>query len=412
MIKWFTSGPKTIGYQELITLVFLALIAILMPFHNRYISYLFILWIFFEVMRISIHKKIELNSFPWYILLLPLYFLVTTFSLFYSSSFVHGIKLIEIKSLFLLLPLLIILADIQLSVKKKHLIVLLYTLALLLYIIVSLVNFVEKGLMDNVSRGLAGGTKLYQFARTYNLSFIRHNSYISLYLLWGIILIFPYYQKKLKWIYKIVFGLVQLAFLLYIWLLNSRASILSVLIISIYLTIKNILVKRNLIVISGSIIMVLFIILGALYYSRFGSNINLRILKFEETRLILFRNALDTWRESPVFGYGIGDYEQALLEHPDSIHLKEIVENKHDIHNQFLETGLQTGLIGFTVIMLIFIITFYHAYKNRNELICFFLIICFINLLFESMFQRLAGVLFFSFWYVFLILIYQEKKVL
>ncbi len=112
------------------------------------------------------------------------------------------------------------------------------------------------------------------------------------------------------------------------------------------------------------------------------------------------------WKEKPLFGYGIGDAKIKLIDVHKNRDIKIAFKERYNCHNQFLETATQTGVVGLIVLLLVFAIPFYQAIKKKQELLFLFLSICFINFLFESMLQRIAGVVFFAFWYSFLWFVY------
>ncbi|OFX22965.1 MAG: hypothetical protein A2041_00405 [Bacteroidetes bacterium GWA2_31_9b] len=135
--------------------------------------------------------------------------------------------------------------------------------------------------------------------------------------------------------------------------------------------------------------------------------------QIEDMRITLWKNSLIVWNEKLIFGHGIGDAKSRLIEiHKDMV-ITEAYEKKYNSHNQFLETATQTGFIGLIVLLLVFAIPLYQSIKKKQELLFLFLVICFINFMFESMLQRLAGVVFFAFWYSYLWFVYyKDEKVI
>lgn len=127
-------------------------------------------------------------------------------------------------------------------------------------------------------------------------------------------------------------------------------------------------------------------------------------------RLSLWRNAFLVWEEEPLMGFGVGDAKKRLMEVHGEQGLDAVFNTKYyNAHNQFLETAMQTGLIGVIALFIVLAIPIYYSIRKKQELIFQFLIICFINFLFESMLQRLAGVLFFAFWYSYLWFVYYKN---
>lgn len=75
------------------------------------------------------------------------------------------------------------------------------------------------------------------------------------------------------------------------------------------------------------------------------------------------------------------------------------IENKLNVHNQFLETMLGQGLPGITLLFLLFFVGLIHSIKNKNWLFFTFILLVGFNYLFESMLNTQAGVVFFGFFF-------------
>lgn len=124
----------------------------------------------------------------------------------------------------------------------------------------------------------------------------------------------------------------------------------------------------------------------AFYEDSFGGT-SIRIRKWH--------NAITLIEESPVFGYGIGDYKEELLNQYkiDKFYLGYY--KKFNSHNQYLDTGIAIGLFGVLILTLIF---FYSYFYSKNNIFLFFIAnIYFISFFTESMFSRQWGVISFPF---------------
>ncbi len=166
-----------------------------------------------------------------------------------------------------------------------------------------------------------------------------------------------------------------------------------------------------------SLILLLIVFGYVITNSRFNKNIKqieqgVSTENYEKVdiRISLWKNAYIAWKEKPIFGYGIGDAKHQLVKVHKERNITGAVKQNLNVHNQFLETAIQTGIIGLTVLLLVFAIPLYQSIKKKQELLFLFLMICFINFMFESMLQRLAGVSFFAFWYSFLWFMYYNGK--
>jgi O-antigen ligase len=157
-------------------------------------------------------------------------------------------------------------------------------------------------------------------------------------------------------------------------------------------------------------VVLILLIVGGLKYTRIGDTI-LRNRKnsTSEMRISLWSDAFEVFKDAPIFGHGIGDGLNKMVEKHNENGITEAGTLRLNAHNQFLETAIQTGIIGLVSLLLILLIPLIISIRYRYELLFLFIIIIFINFLFESMLVRLAGVLFLAFWLNFLIIIYGRK---
>ncbi len=79
--------------------------------------------------------------------------------------------------------------------------------------------------------------------------------------------------------------------------------------------------------------------------------------------------------------------------------MKDAELEKLNSHNQYLETCAGLGIFGFVSLLYILIYGFIITYKKRHYLLFFLLVILSINFMFESMLNRMSGVLFMIFFY-------------
>jgi O-antigen ligase len=91
--------------------------------------------------------------------------------------------------------------------------------------------------------------------------------------------------------------------------------------------------------------------------------------------------------------------------HPESYLTEEglAIIGKHssfiNAHNQFLQTFLEHGIVGFLLLVFLIIYSFYFAIKTKNYLLFMLMINIGINIFFESMFERSHGIFTFNLFY-------------
>ncbi len=120
-------------------------------------------------------------------------------------------------------------------------------------------------------------------------------------------------------------------------------------------------------------------------------------------RLAIWSSAIETIKESPIFGYGTAGGQKAL-ENTYAKH--EFVWGLRDSlnpHNEFFSTLLDVGIPGFCILLLIFALPLIRAMKEGDFLVFSFVMICLLFCLIESILLRQKGIIFFSFFYSFLL---------
>ncbi|GAH23167.1 unnamed protein product, partial [marine sediment metagenome] len=125
------------------------------------------------------------------------------------------------------------------------------------------------------------------------------------------------------------------------------------------------------------------------------------ISRFAEsnTRLRIWKSSLQIVQKSFFLGVGTGDIKDELKTKYSQNSDEEAYDLNLNCHNQFLETFVGQGLIGF---LLLILTLFFPLLSNNNrykQLLVFFIIIVVVNFIFESMLNTIAGVVFFAYFY-------------
>jgi O-antigen ligase len=139
-------------------------------------------------------------------------------------------------------------------------------------------------------------------------------------------------------------------------------------------------------------------------------------------RKFLWLAGFEVIRENFWFGAGTGIEDRALndkLVEMDAIfwdgrQTYQIYEMRYNYHNSYLQTFAANGVFAFIILITLFVYPLlkirHHPYRSEAS---FFLLICALSFMTESMLQRQAGVAFFSFlYYVFFIMIANPDKAL
>jgi O-antigen ligase len=113
-------------------------------------------------------------------------------------------------------------------------------------------------------------------------------------------------------------------------------------------------------------------------------------------RINLWKNAIQLIKRNPVFGVGTGDLKEELVKVYQENNYEYGVKIRPSPHNQFLHTAVILGLVGVLFLSALFFFPLYLAFKHREWLYFFFLVIIILNCMTESVLEREAGVLFFA----------------
>ncbi len=340
------------------------------------------------------HFRIENKE----ILLVPLYFIVTTISLLYTQNMSDGLSLIQRSISLLVFPILFLFVkEDAASVKRLFYFLLLGILVsfsinmsiAVYHIILQVKEGNEVSFYTDVHSFVNLISRNRQYFRGASFSRLINTNYISLYVL----LVLSYYLKQ-RINSRLRFG-VAIVLFVYLFLLASKAAYLTLLIIAIVL-ITTIADREK------KYMMTLICILGGFIFLN-----NIKELKYTEDatieyvesttvalRMLTWDASIELIKEAPLFGYGVGDANAMLLQKYQELGYTNNYKHQYNAHNQFFQTLLQTGVVGFSVLVSVFIVLAIRMRKSRNEFAVFLILL--ISLIFESMLVRFNGIVFFS----------------
>lgn len=120
-----------------------------------------------------------------------------------------------------------------------------------------------------------------------------------------------------------------------------------------------------------------------------------------EVRLIMWKVSLELMIENPL-GVGTGSVDEYLRKRLRSYGLNQMADEDYNPHNQFFQTAIEIGWFGLLVLLSLMAYGIYLSWRKRSYLLLLLFTCLAFNSLFESMFQRESGILFFTFWMVLL----------
>jgi O-antigen ligase len=327
-----------------------------------------------------------------------LFFLAHSFAYFFSTNKHEALFSVELKLSFLFLPILFATSGFDRKIKNKLLFSFVFanSIAVLICLTNSLFNLYKN----------------HELLTYNNFCLFMHPGYFSMYLCFSILILllrikdFNFLNNN-----RFVIGLLFIVLLTGIFLAASKMGILAFLILvplaMLYQLWKNknylsILISMSLILVSS----LYFIKSDSLAASRLRSSIQFissdhvidkTTTESNAVRVLIWQQAIQLIKEKPILGYTPGDVNDKLYSSYNENGLSGAFENRLNAHNQFLQTTLGIGLIGFSLLVSLILLTVYNGIRHNDTLIVFFAIIILFNFFVESMLQTSAGTLFFVF---------------
>ena len=334
-------------------------------------------------------------------------FLLYCLGLAWSHNLQSGSREVETKMSLFLMPLVFFTVPLNSEQFRKtlQLFVIGCGMAMMGWILFASYNFIL------TKYCLAQGVKIWDFGINYffkdRLSQIIHPSYMAMYIcfaLWMILKVkAPLFRNKLLNVAFIsLFALSTI-------LLISKAGILILILIGGY-SLYDLIVKQGKIKLAGTIAITFVLSFVCLFsfapqfryrftsvFSAFQSANNYNSDNSTGSRMAVWEASRACISQHILLGTGTGSANDALMEHYQKYGMT-IAFNEHlNAHNQYLQTFITLGILGFIGLLIILFYPLSHAISNGNLLYTGFLFIFILNIFVESMLETQAGNLFFAF---------------
>jgi len=381
-----------------------SLIAVVVTIPTKWInlnSYSIIFLVLISLIEIFVYKRrIQYNIRD--LLIFISYFLLTIFSLLYSSNFEPLFSKIETRLAILVFPLVFMgtfeVDKKLLKVVFKYFATSTIFISLLCVINTFVTNYGEGIVYDPTKNWLFSSDSLVE-------QFGFHPSYFSVYCAFSVfIVLFLYKEGDLRgWFTFLLVVYLSVVLLL----LASRVGILSyITIFGVTIFYESYVRKRLVYGIVGFLIffasMLILGINSQTVRDKFDALLNRNIHQYNEPfrvnrRVIQWNSAIEVFSKSPVIGVGAGDMQDEL----QKIYLREDFREGYELHynphNLFLDSAASLGLLGVMSNLLLFGVSFYQSYSKRNVLYLQFLVLFLLISLVESTFSMQKGIVFFFF---------------
>ncbi len=344
---------------------------------------------------------------PW--LYMIVFYVLHVSGLIYSSNLKYAVFDLQIKSPLLFIPLIFLANRLPNYQSIKYSFVAGNFFAIAICLTNAIINF--KITNDN--------SVFFHVAYSYFL----HPTYFSVYLnISAIFLLDWYFDKNTKSAFqKVMFAFMLALLVINIMLLSSRTATfvfyLSFLVVLFYYL-------RNVFPFLNKIKFVALFVIFALplqiisfkLFNRYGQ-VSDMVMRLEgkssgeynsaSVRLVLWERAFSVIKDNPILGVGTGDIKDELMKKYAEAGFTKGIEKYYSPHNQLMHTGVILGIIGIVSLLLIFVVPFLMLKKNSFYILKVFLVLFFFNLMTESLIERQAGVVFFTF---FLALLYNDAR--
>ena len=377
------------------------LIAFFLPFGINYAIFILIwsvCFFAFDDVKAGIERML---GNKWAYVLLA-FFLIHALGYFFSVNKSGALNAIEIKLSFLAFPILIGASHYnELQIKK---------------IVTSFVSGCVLVSIIDIFRAFY----LYLF-QDFNaffyteFSYFMHPSYFAMYLIFAQLIILLFYPKWLSHLshLNIKIGFMSLIFLVTIFLCSSKMGLITAFLL-LPLTLGIILYNNGYKKTIAGLLLALMIGI-AMAYKLFPTPFERIKQAFKVTssseaidktdaestavRILIWKESVKLIEDNFVFGVTAGDANDKLVEAYEREGLEGALRKKLNAHNQFLQTFIGTGIIGFILLLIMTVGSVVYGFIKKNYLLSLFSILMIFNFLVESMLQAQAGFIFFAFFF-------------
>jgi O-antigen ligase len=385
--------------------IFPLLIAFLLPFGINY-GIIIALWLIsffvFDDVKSGIQKMF---ANKWSYIFIS-FFILHALGYFFSINKAEALSSIEVKLPFIFLPFLIFTSNFnELQLKKIT------------------ISFVS-GCMILAFTCLFRATYLYYAMDTNaffysEFTYFLHPSYFAMYFVFAQLIVMLYYKTWLSHLnyLNLKIGFISLVFLVCIFLASSKMGIITAFLI-LPATLFVLLISRG-----YKKLMIVFLVglisITGIAYKLFPSpferlqtaftvttsteSIDLSATESTAVRILIWKQAINIIKENVVFGTTPGDANDALYQFYQKNGLTGAIKKKLNAHNQFLQTFIGTGILGFILLFLMTVGAIIFGFLKRNYALVVFSFLIVLNFLVESMLQAQAGFIFFTFFLCFLL---------
>ena len=381
-------------------------LAFAMPIHLKFIPILIGVFVFLTLIDGIVNKTFSFNHKGIVITGLS-FFLMHLLSVTYSENKDAAWFDMEVKFSLLIFPLLFLFKNPFLLKMKK-------------WVLISFVfgSVVSSIIMLILAFSRFDGLNSYVFY--YSELGLFHPSYMSMYFIFAILIIVNIMDNNLKKLsHRIIAYILILFLLVLISQLQSKAGVLSTIVISFYYLIFSFIGSKPLVMRISFFILAISV---SLIFVQKNSRLTAMAESVEKiseegksnsstgVRYSMWKITANALEDHWLIGVGAGDIKPVLFEKYEEAHLTKPIRNNYNVHNQYLETFIGQGIIGISLLLLLLLIGIREALKRKKLLLSGFILLIGLSMAPESMLNNQMGVVFIAFFYYFLFSFETDKN--
>lgn len=247
-------------------------------------------------------------------------------------------------------------------------------------------------------------------------TFVKHHTYHAMYFL--LIVAFVYNELTFRWKdlprwQRNTLIACGVSMMIYIYLIQSRSGILCLCAIEVWALIHILISHKHYKMELLAVCLTILVTAGIMIFSdgthnRLANTIVETVKEGEkDVRFEIAKNSMQVIEDHWLIGVGIGDRMDELNKnHDEQFGIDEEHPWRYNPHNQYLDSWVALGILGplllIVLLALPFIVGLRKKYRDENLLALLFLVGS--TALFESIFERQMGILFFCLFYGILLL--------
>lgn len=400
------SDLKNNHWTENLELACLTAMLVSIPFSSGVTLALTCLWLLVVILKNTLLKRWSFFGFhqdkdyqhyymPKFLYLMMAYWLMYLLSMLWTQNQVAGWAEVGALMCFAFFPLIYAITDFR-QVKRAHLRIMLWLFVLAM----SCLFWLRFAI---VASGYKSGEDsfIWYMLTQANDFYVIHHSYMSVYLLTGLAFLYTEIwnvrQSRCKCLLLTAIVVCALSLCLFLMCINSRAGLLCLLLLLGMCWFHIVLVKRKYTVGVASLIVVALMVCAVHFvlpdHFRNLSSTVAQVMSgnVSDGRVEIMGNAITVIKDNPILGVGAGDRMDVLAPFYEN-NPEGIVYNPH---NQYLDAFMTTGVGGFLILLCMMVFPAINAWKRKKLGMLMMMVVWSVSLLFESMFERQMGFVFF-----------------